>query len=444
MYYGSDELLEPKKVTGRLEDLLEDSPGESNMVAPSGGNTDMTSDVSFWALIRTGTRPVAAMGMMLIALVWTTMATGNAHAQTYAVLHAFTVGTDGQYPYDGLVMDAKGNLYGTTFQGGGVNSSGTIFKVNKAGKETILYSFGGVSDGAYPVGGLLRDSKANLYGTTSAGGGTNSYGTIFQLTGRLHEVVLYSFNNSANGLVPFAGLVADIAGNLYGTTYTGGSSSLGTVYKLRRKSLKEVVLHNFNGGTDGEFPWYGPLVRDSAGNMYGTTVYGGNGACGNGCGVVFKLDIHFVETILYNFGGGSDGENPFGGVIRDAAGNLYGTTHLGGAFGGGTVYKLDTTGKETILYSFAGGADGVEPYAGLIRDTRGNLYGTTQYGGTFNGGTMFKVDTTGKETVLHSFNPSTEGAYPTAPLALDAKGNLYGTTLYGGPSNDGVVFKLKP
>jgi uncharacterized repeat protein (TIGR03803 family) len=377
----------------------------------------------------------AVLALLFIAL--------NARAQTFAVLHSFTGGSaDGQFPYDGLVRDKKGNLYGTTYQGGSANSFGTVFKLDQNNVESILYAFKAGADGAYPYGGLIRDKVGNLYGTT-AYGGKGARGTIFQLTGRGHEVVLYSFQSaSGDGIVPLAGLVADIAGNLYGTTSQGGPKNGGTAFKLRRKMLKEVVLHNFVGGTDGLVPYFGTLLRDASGALYGTTLLGGSS---NG-GTVFKLDRNNVETILHAFtGGAGDGANPEGGLLRGRAGNLYGTTFAGGTFNSGTVFKIDSTGKESLLYSFgAVHGDGSGPQAAVLQDAKGNLYGTTQSGGSYNYGTVFKLDSAGHETVLHSFNPASEGIEPSGPLVSDGKGHFYGTTVYGGTSGFGTVFKLTP
>jgi uncharacterized repeat protein (TIGR03803 family) len=267
--------------------------------------------------------------------------------------------------------------------------------------------------------------------------------------------VLHTFTGP-DGAVPTAGLIPDAAGNLYGTTIGGGESGNGVVFKLDPTG-KETVLYSFTGGADGNAPYAG-VIRDSAGNLYGTTVFGGSGA-----GVVFKLDPTGKETVLYSFTGGADGNAPYAGVIRDSAGNLYGTTVFGGPYpancphptppqpGCGVVFKLDPTGKETVLHGFTGGLDGANPVAGLIRDSAGNLYGTTFDGGlpitgkVYRVGVVFKLDPAGKETVLHRFTVPGEGAQPAAGLIRDAAGNLYGTTSTGyGINPDGVVFKLDP
>jgi len=246
-------------------------------------------------------------------------------------------------------------------------------------------------------------------------------------------------------------LVPNSNGNLYGTTSQQGAYGYGTVFKLDSTG-KETVLYSFTGTSgDGANPYAG-LARDAKGNLYGTTYYGGLESCNNiGCGVVFKLDTTGKESLLHTFTGTEgDGANPSGGLVRDAKGNLYGTTRF--SAGGGIVFKVDATGKETVLYAFSGHADGDEPFNGtLVRDGRGNLYGTTLLGGDlacslgYGCGTVFQVDTTGKETVLYNFTGTGgDGENPMAGLVRDTKGNLYGTTAYGGAYGYGTVFKLTP
>ncbi len=379
----------------------------------------------------------------------------SAHGQTFTVLHSFKGGTDGEGPNGGVVRDAAGNLYGTTAHGGAFGN-GTVFKLDTMGRETVLYSFTGGADGAFPLAGLIRDAAGNLYGTTEAGGdltcnGGSGCGTVFKLDTTGEETVLHSFTGK-DGTSPIAGVIRDAAGNLYGTTPQGGPFSSGTVFKLDTTG-KETVLYNFTGGrggTDGSYP-DGALIRDAAGNLYGTTQLGGNYSFGT----VFKVDSTGKETVLYRFYGGSNGLNPVGGLIMDKAGDLYGATEGGGLFFDGTVFKLSPVSSKPVLYSFAGRADGSLPVAGVIADTAGNLYGTTQYGGgvaCFGGGcgTVFKLDKTGKETVLHSFTGGADGAAPVAGLVRDAAGNLYGTAYSGGDGGSrcaggcGVVFKITP
>jgi uncharacterized repeat protein (TIGR03803 family) len=264
---------------------------------------------------------------------------------------------------------------------------------------TTLYSFPGpLSDGAELRGGLIADAAGNLYGTTYGGGSGNGYGTIFKLPPTGTEIVLHRFTG-ADGAGPASALIADAAGNLYGTTTYGGPY-YGTVFKLTLNpdgTYTHGVLHNFAGyPSDGTSPH--DLNADAAGNLYGATTGGGGSACGAdnlGCGTVFKLtpnpDGTYSESMLYSFTGDRDGAGPAAGLLTDAAGNLYGTTSEGGGSracltGCGTVFtltpNLDGTYGESVLHRFTGGSDGQTPYAGLIADAVGNLYGTTYAGGS--------------------------------------------------------------
>jgi uncharacterized repeat protein (TIGR03803 family) len=422
---------------------------------------------------------------MLVLLVFGVLL-GGVLAQTESVLHTFCEQTDcadGSQPYAGLVFDQKGNLYGTTYNGGSGASSGclsgragcgVIFKVTPEGSDTILYSFcakSNCTDGELPLAGLVFDRNGNLYGTTDAGG-AHGYGVVFKLTPEGTETVLYSFcaqggNDCTDGRHPSAGVVFDRKGNLYGTTRYGGAYERGVVFRLTPKG-KETVLHNFcaQGGShcaDGAEPQAG-MIFDQKGNLYGTTYTGGAYGGGSGGGVVFKLTPKGKETVLYSFcaqNNCTDGADPSGGLIFDQKGNLYGTTQAGGAnglYGLGVVFKLTPKGKETVLYGFCVQThctDGSIPTAALAFDQKGDLYGTTYEGGAYEEGVVFKLTPEGSETVLYSFGAQTngvDGAYPFAGLIFDQNGNLYGTTVGGGvynsldcpPEGCGVVFKLTP
>jgi uncharacterized repeat protein (TIGR03803 family) len=299
---------------------------------------------------------------------------------------------------------------------------------------------------------LISDSNGNLYGTNQIGGDLNCWvvgpgcGTVFKVDSTGQYTVLHTFTGT-DGATPRASLILDPAGNLYGTTSDGGASGVGTVFKLDAAGKNFRSLHSFTW-TDGAYPWYGMIWDKNGGNLYGTTNYGG--ASGNG--TVFKLDSAGQLTVLYSFTGGADGAYIFAPLIRDAAGNLYGTACLAGAYGWGTIFKLDSNGVFTVLYSFTGGADGAVPRGGLTRDAAGNLYGTTESGGSRTGydgwGTVFKVDSSGWLTVLHTFTGTLDGAIPRAPLLRDNSGNLYGTAEQGGNlacgngSGCGTVFVL--
>jgi len=397
----------------------------------------------------------ACFALVIVACVSTAL---SAHAQTFRPLYTFTGGADGGSPVGGLIRDTNGNLYGTTCCDG-TYGVGTVFMLDNSGRETVLYSFTGGADGNQPYASLIRDAEGNLYGTTYWGGTTTACnggtgcGVVFKLDTSGNETVLHAFTgNGGDGANPYDGLVQDAKGNLYGTTVSGGLSSAcsggcGVVFAVNTAG-KERVLHSFGGGTDGVAPYAG-LVLDAKGNLYGTTQYGGN----SGAGTVFMLDQTRKERVLYSFSGGTDGRLPLlGYLVRDAYGNLYGTTQFGGTYGAGTVFKLDNAHTETVLYSFSGGTDGAYPYAGLVRDAAGNLYGTTNQGGASGYGTVFKVDKTGKETLLHTFTGTGgDGAYPYDDLVRSANGNLYGTTFSGGANANvcgeygcGIVFMLTP
>jgi uncharacterized repeat protein (TIGR03803 family) len=323
----------------------------------------------------------------------------------------------------------------------------------------VLHSFAGApTDGAGPYAGLFRDGAGNLYGTTTYGGAESSAcaglhcGVVFKLGAAATGTLLHRFTGGTDGRNPVAGLIQDGAGNLYGTTIGGGAYDNGVVFKLSPTGT-ETVLYSFTGGKDGGAPEAG-LIRDGAGNLYGTTTAGGPpSACTFGCGTVFRVSPAGTETVLYGFTGRDDGNGPFAGLVRDGAGNLYGTTFNGGPQQHGVVFKVSATGTETVLHSFIGEADGAFPRARLIQDVAGNLYGTTYQGGSSSTcsdphgcGVAFKVSPSGTETVLHTFTgyptSATDGAYPAAGLIQDAVGNLYGTTQGGGASGDGVVFEL--
>jgi uncharacterized repeat protein (TIGR03803 family) len=313
---------------------------------------------------------------------------------TESILVSFN-GANGDTPWAGLVIDGAGNLYGTTSLGG-TNNTGTVFKISPSGTESVLHSFAvpGETDGDGPYAGLVMDSAGNLYGTT-AGGGTNGTGTVFKISPSGAESVIYSFAapGGTGPLSPyFASLLMDSAGNLYGTTASGGTNDTGTVFKLSASGT-ESVLHSFGpyNGTDGDAPDAG-LIMDSDGTLYGTTNEGGT----NKTGTVFKISASGAESVLYSFGvpGGLDAYSPeFESLVMDGAGNLYGTTASGGTNNTGTVFKISASGVESVLYSFgpSSGTDGDSPYAGLIMDTAGNLYGTTRVGGAFGRGTVFKL-----------------------------------------------------
>jgi uncharacterized repeat protein (TIGR03803 family) len=353
---------------------------------------------------------------------------------TGKVLYSFA-GSTGQNPLGGLIASV-GSFYGTT-ESGGKNSYGTVFRLESDGTETVLLSFD-YSHGARPNAGVISDRAGNLYGTTQQGG-ANSYGVVFKVAPNGTETVLHTFTGSfsgSDGAYPVDGLIFDTKGNLYGTTQGGGTSDNGTVFKLAKNGT-EIVLHSF-AGSDGALP-YGGLIQDTAGNLYGTTLDGGK----NSDGVVFKVAPNHTETVLHDFTG-SDGAYPVAALVRDASGNLFGTTKQGGAHGAGTVFKLAPDGTESVLHSFTGFSDGAFPMSGLLKDKTGHLYGTTNAGGAHGAGTVFKVSATGATTTIYSFPGGTGGASPQAGLLRDQAGELLGTTSSGGAHGDGTVFMVVP
>jgi uncharacterized repeat protein (TIGR03803 family) len=391
-----------------------------------------------------------------------------------ASLFQFT-GTNGSGPQTGLIFDAAGSLYGTTF-GGGPFGGGIVFKLAPMSgghrKESILYSFKGGSDGALPSSDLVMDNSGNLYGVTYQGGGSTNCnggcGTVFKLSptssGAWKESILHRFSSKGDGAYPVGSVIFDAQGNLYGTTQYGGPSSRGTAFQLTPTSTvpwKETILHSFTGvNGDGFFP-LGGLVIDAAGNLYGTTSQG----LFTG-GIVFELTPGsnglWTESILHTFIASGDGSFPVGGLTLDSSGNLYGTTSSGGSVAQGTVFEMTPaavgTWTESILYSFKGGSDGAGPWAAVVFDSAGNLYGTTKAGGggvncgpqAGGCGTVFKLAPSGSgtwtETVLTAFTTQASSGYPLGNLISDVAGDFYGTTSINGvgPTASGEVFKVTP
>jgi len=366
---------------------------------------------------------------------------------TFTSLYSFYDENDGAFPAASLLLH-KNIFYGTASTGG-ASGYGTVF-VQAGVYHITLHSFGSGQDGFQPMGGLVMDSAGNIYGTTMYGGTGNCQygcGTVFKVDTKYHYSLLFSFGgiSGEDGAYPMGDLIIDSAGNLYGTTVYGGDSNCnpglgcGTVFKITPNN-QEYVLYRFAGSPDGASP-IGHLARDSAGSLYGTTLYGGNVCGGLGCGTVFKLDAHNNESVLHRFSGSHDGASPAGGVVRDSAGTLYGTTSRGGASGFGTVVAL-SQGQESVLYSFTNGSDGGTPTAGVHVDAHGAIYGTTQ-GGGYGLGVVFQLDTHHNYSVLHRFDNS-DGNEPNTSIVEDAAGVLYGTTYVGGAHGYGTIFKITP
>ncbi len=364
-----------------------------------------------------------------IVMMMVTFACQTAQAIDYRVLHSFS-GSDGSNPEADLILDSVGTLYGTARSGGAFNA-GVIFKMTRRGKETVLYTFSGGTDGGSPRCALLRnETTGDMYGTAVAGGSSGD-GVIFKLNRRGKYVVLHSFTGD-DGRAPQGALIQDSLGNIYGVACNGGAGDNGVVFSLAAGG-EFRVLHRFSG-SDGAAPMAG-LEQDGAENLYGITAYGSNGY-----GTVFKLALDGTLTTLHTFSGASDGANPLGRLYLDKKSNLYGTTSFGGDYGTGTVFKLAPNGRFSTLYAFA---DGGNPYAGLIR-INDVFYGTTPDGGDVGYGSVFSLTKAGAATTLHSFaGPPADGDTVYAGLARGKRGILYGTTVSGGSNGMGVIFSVR-
>ena len=377
----------------------------------------------------------------------------STRAHDFQSVYVFTDARIGQGPFGPLATDKAGNLYGTTAFGGLIfGGSGNVYKVTPDGTQTVLYDFSGAKDGQGPLSGLIADSAGNLYGTTYQGG-ANGLGTIFKVAPDGTETLLHNFAGGANdGSTPLYGvLIRHKTGDIIGTASTGGPINYGVVYKLSASGTLQI-LHAFGGGlADGCNP-ESNVIEDKAGNLYGTT----SGCGAHGYGTVFKLAPDGTEKLLYSFQRGTDGATPRSAPIADKAGNFYGTTQYGGAADAGTVYKLAPDGTETVLYAFQGLQDGWEPIGGVFLAANGNLYGTTFGGGTASGGdglgVVFMVKPDGTEKVLHRFIGQTDGCSPLGALIRNTgagdKGYLYGTTSNGvgrcsGSPDYGTIFKIQ-
>ncbi len=420
-------------------------------------------NVIFGANLRPESAGLAILLMLLLLLfflLFLTLLAPSAQAQTYTVIHNFTGGADGKNPWSGLTMDAAGNLYGTTcgaLCAYYVSNTGTVFRLSKKGSGwlfTTLYVFRGGNDGAGPDARLIIGPNGSLYGTTMYGGGSgcggSGCGTVFNLQpppstqpstfGGWLETVLYAFQGGSDGANPgFGDLVFDESGNLYGTTSYGGNSNEGAVFQLTPTGggWMENTLYSFTGLNDGGGP-FGGVVLDQAGKLYGTTITGGGGY-----GTVFELTPSgsgWTETVLHSFQGGSDGGLPIGGLNQDNYG-VTGTTSAAGTHGGGTAYILN---NPMFLDSFSGNGDFYSgPWSNLVEGPIG-VSGTTYADGAHYYGSVFYmygcagwVDVT-----LHDFTGGSDGAYPVSNLLFDANGNIFGTTSQGGAYGFGVVFEI--
>ncbi len=357
-------------------------------------------------------------------------------AGVLTTLYSFSGGTDGSSPAATLVQSGNGNFYGTTQQGG-ANGLGTLFQITSSGGATtlykILYSFSGDTDGSSPAAALVQGSDGNFYGTTQQGG-SGQGGTVFQMTPAGVVTTLYNFGDGTDGFLPNA-LVQGSDGNFYGTTQQGGTNGLGTVFQMTSTGVL-TTLYSFDGAIHGFLP--NTLVQGVDGNFYATTQQGGT----SGVGTLFQVTPAGALTTLYNFGGDTDGSSPAAALVQGSNGNFYGTTQQGGAFQAGTVFQVTPAGVVTTLYNFSGTTDGGSPAAALVQGSDGNFYGTTQQGGSGQGGTVFQVTPAGVVTTLYNFGGGTDGGSPAAKLVQGSDGNFYGTTQQGGVNGFGTVFQV--
>lgn len=393
------------------------------------------------------------------AFALTTIAGSSAEAQTFKVLYAFTGGANSALPIAGVTLDKDGNIYGTTENGG---TAGTVFELKRndsayAYKE--LHNFTGAPDGGDPWAGVAIGANGVVYGATLEGGRPAGYGTVYTLTPPAKncsspcvwkEDILYRFTNGSDGRDPYAGVVLDEAGNVYGSTANGGGGGVGAAFELspvEGGGWNFQVIHTFSQWQDGASP-IDSLIFDSAGNLYGTGSFGGLPGCGNlGCGTVFELtpsSAGWTGTAIYEFPNGKDGGQPAAGLVMDSAGNLYGVTQgysvAGAVFTmtpsqGGWTYDLD--------YDLHNGAG---PTHALARDQAGNLYGTTFFGGKYNKGVVFELSPTSNGWVyrnIHDFNGD-DGENPSGGIVIDGSGNLFGTAYEGGAHGCGTVFEITP
>jgi uncharacterized repeat protein (TIGR03803 family) len=444
--------LAPNSKGGWTESVLYGFKGGSDGAGPHGLVMDATGNIY-------GTTGYGGDGSVGYGVVFELSPTSHG-GWAKTVIHRFT-GGDGAGP-NGLVLDATGNIYGTTSGGGNLSCGnghgcGVTFELSpkpRGGwKESVLYAFGSYSgDAEYPTGSPVRDEAGNLYGASS--GGADACGAVFELSpsgGRWTETVAYSFTGSGgDGCFPAAGMLLDAAGNLYGGA-GGGAYGNGVVFELSPSSggWVEDLLYAFAGGSDGSGP-IGSLAFDKAGRLYGVTE-GGGGDCGGGsgnCGTVFELapgsGSNWTESLIHRFSNGADGFQPLAGPLLDSSGNVYVTAQFGGRAQVGAASKL-TPGSggswmTSVLFGFPS-TDGGDSSSTLIFDPAGNLYGTAYYGGSHGFGTVYKVSPRSgggwTESVLYSFKGGKDGAYPLAGVVLDTAGNLYGTA-------GNIVFKLSP
>jgi uncharacterized repeat protein (TIGR03803 family) len=398
-------------------------------------------------------RAVAATAVFVLSLAAATATTTDV---------IFSLAEDeGEYADTDLETDSAGNIYGTTVLGGGFGS-GTVFELSPTPTgwvHTVLYSFTSGADGGEPYKGVTIDRQGNLYGTAVAGGSGScegGCGVVYKLTnsgGTWTQTVIHAFTGGDDGSGPGSRVTLDRIGNVYGMTPTGGAFGLGTIYKIHPQhdgTWNLTVIHAFTGGADGASGSAGRMVLRH-GRLFGAATAGGT----YGSGVVFELTPsgggEWNFRTIYSFRGQPDGSFPYGALLFDRVGNIYGTTYYGGANGIGAVYELSPRAigewNESVLYSFQEGSDGNSPISNLVADNVGNLYGTTSEGG-LGSGTIFKLSPVGSgqwiETVVHAFEGPPDGGFAYNGMVIDPFGNFYGATVHGGDNDDGAIYKFTP
>lgn len=402
------------------------------------------------------------MSSLFNVLAVAVLAAAPAQAASVAVIYSFAGGQDGEYTDTDVVMDGAGNLYGTSVQGG-AHASGTVWRLSPNGNSwthTVLYSFTGGSDGGEPYKGVTLDAQGNLYGTAVTGGGggcEGGCGVAYKLTnngGTWTQTVIHQFTGGEDGAGPGARLTVGDDGDLYGMAPTGGVFGAGTIYKIHpaHGDWKFSVIHAFTGGNDGCGGSAGAMVL-RGGSLFGTVT-----SCGlDGQGLVYQLTpktkAKWKFDILYSFKDEPDGGFPYGGLLFDAQGNIFGTTYYAGQNDAGAVYELSPKDKgawkERLLYSFQdNGIDGNSSIGNLVADSAGNLYGTTSAGGIAGLGTIFALKPgahkSWNESVVHSFTGVPDGALAYNGMVGDGTGVFYGATTHGGAEDEGAIYKFTP
>jgi len=384
-------------------------------------------------------------------------------ASTSQVVYSLAGDEDGEYPDTDLIIDSAGNIYGTSVLGGDFGT-GTVFQLTPSGSgyvHTVLYSFTGGADGGQPYKGVTLDAQGNLYGTAVVGGtggicAGEGCGVVYKLTkngSTWTQSVIYNFTGKSDGYGPGSGVTFDKAGNLYGTTPTGGAKSMGVIYELSPSgsSWTFKVIHTFSGGSDGTGGSAGRLLLDSAGRLYGVCTVGG----ANGAGVAYKLTLvqgTWKFQTLYAFKGTPDAGFPYGALSMDSSGNLYGTTYYSGANNLGSVYQLALKGgvwTENLLYSFKGGTDGASPISNVNVDPSGDLYGTTsEGGGRCSCGAIYRLTLPRggqwTESVVYRFKNTPDGGFVYNGMVPDSSGHYFGSTVHGGTAGEGAFYQFTP